>query len=160
MRQKFRDTLQKTQHVALNAHISMSNRYYCAIMHNYVVLIYNLCITLFLHSLLNKLFARSCFSQNQLNLLVEKMDKKQSLSTEKWDQIVTLSNLKFSVREIAKMKVSKTAVHNAIMKYQNKGVFINKKSLYLYVPTSMSLEEAQTFLLHRLSQAWLSGWLA
>ena len=35
---------------------------------------------------------------------------------------------KFSVRQIAKkMKVSKTVVHNAIMKFQNKSVFINRK---------------------------------
>ena len=41
------------------------------------------------------------------------------------------------------MKVSKTAVHNAIMKYQNEGVFIDRKSfyLYVYVPTNMSLGE-------------------
>ena len=56
------------------------------------------------------------------------MVNKQSLSTEERDQIVTLSNLKFSVRQIAKkMKVSKTAVLNAIMKYQNEGVFIDRK---------------------------------
>ena len=43
------------------------------------------------------------------------MGKKPSLSSEKWAQIVTLSNFNFSVREIArKMKVCKTAVHNAI----------------------------------------------
>ena len=53
---------------------------------------------------------------------------KKSLSTEKRAQIVTLKNLKFSVRQIAKkIKISKTAVHNAIMKYQNEGVFINRK---------------------------------
>ena len=55
------------------------------------------------------------------------MGKKQSLSTEERAQIVTLSNLKFFVRQIAKMKISKTAVHNAIMKYQNEDVFIDKK---------------------------------
>ena len=85
-------------------------------------------MTLFFYFLFNKLFARSSFSQNQLNLLVEKMGKKQSLSAEEQAQIVTLRNLKFSVRQIAeKMKVSKTAVYNAIMKYQNEGVFINRK---------------------------------
>ena len=80
----FTETFQKTQHVALNAHISMSNRYYCAIMHNYViVLFYNLCITLvFFYFLLDKLFARSRYSQNQLNSLVEKMGK-NSISTRK-----------------------------------------------------------------------------
>ena len=51
-----------------------------------------------------------------------------SLSTEKWAQIVTLSNLNFSVRQIAKkVKASKTAVHNAIMKYQNEGTFKDRK---------------------------------
>ena len=79
------------------------------------------------------------------------MSKKQSLSTEERAQTVTLSNLKFSVRQIAKkIKINKTAVKNAIMKYQNEGVFINRNSLYFYVyiPTSMSLVEVQTFLLH------------
>ena len=58
------------------------------------------------------------------------MGKKQSLSTEERAQIVTLRNLTFSVGEIAKnKKVSKTAVHNAIMKYRNEGVFIDKKGL-------------------------------
>ena len=46
------------------------------------------------------------------------MGKRQSLTTEEWAQIVTLSNLKFSVRQIAKkMKISKTTVHNANIKY-------------------------------------------
>ena len=58
------------------------------------------------------------FWSKSINLLIEKMGKKQSLSMEEWAQIVTLSNLKFSVHQIAKkMKLSKTAVHNAIMKY-------------------------------------------
>ena len=74
------------------------------------------------------MFARLRFSQNQLNSLVEKkMGKKQTVSTKNRPQIVTLSNLKFSLREIAKMKVSKTAVHNAIMKYRNESVFIHRK---------------------------------
>ena len=63
-------------HVVLNAYISISNRYNCAIMHDCViVLIYNLRMTLFFFFLLNKLFARLRFSQNQFNLLVEKMGK-------------------------------------------------------------------------------------
>ena len=96
----------------------MSNRYYSAIMHNFViVLIYNLCMTLFFYFLLNKFFSKSRFSQNQLNLSVEKLGKKQSLSTEERAPILTSSNLKFSVHQITKrMKVSKTAAHNAIMK--------------------------------------------
>ena len=45
------------------------------------------------------------------------MGKKRSLSTEKRAQIVILSSLKFSVLQIEmKLKVSKTAVHNAIVK--------------------------------------------
>ena len=52
----------------------------------------------------------------------------KSLSTEERAQIVNLSNLTFFLLQIAKMvKVSKTAVHNAIMKYQNEGAFIDKK---------------------------------
>ena len=62
-------------------------------------------MTLFFYFLLNKLFVRSCFSQNQLNLSVEKIGKKQSLSPE-GAQIITLSNLKFSVCQIVKIKVS------------------------------------------------------
>ena len=89
-------------------------------MYNYViVLIYIFCMILFFYFPLNKWLARLCFSQNQLNLgvLVGKIDKKQSLRTEKRVQIVTLRKLKFSVRQIAKkMKVSKTAMHNGIMK--------------------------------------------
>ena len=90
-------------------------------MRNYViVLIYKICMTLIFYFLLNNFFERWRFSQNQLNLLVEKMGKKQFFSTKERAQIVTLSNLKFSVRQIAKkMKVCKTVVHNAIMKYQN-----------------------------------------
>ena len=39
-----------------------------------------------------------------------------------------LSSLKFSVRKIKKkLKVCKTDVHNAIMKYQNEGIFIDRK---------------------------------
>ena len=48
------------------------------------------------------------------------MGKKHHSALEKGAQIVTLSNLNFYVRHIAKKaKVSKTVVHNAIMKYQN-----------------------------------------
>ena len=57
-----------------------------------------------------------------------KNGQKESLSTEERAQIVTSSNLKFSLRRIAKkMKVNKTAVHDAIMKYQNEGVFKDRK---------------------------------
>jgi len=31
---------------------------------------------------------------------------------------------------------------------------------HLYVPAGMSIGEIKTFFLHRLSQAWFSGWLA
>ena len=56
------------------------------------------------------------------------MGKKPFFSREKRAQIVTLSNLNFSVREIArKLKVSKTAVHDAITKYQNEGIFTDIK---------------------------------
>ena len=56
------------------------------------------------------------------------MGKKPSLSSEKRAQIVTLSKLNFSVREIArKVKVSKTAMHNAITKYQNEDIFTDRK---------------------------------
>ena len=56
------------------------------------------------------------------------MGKKPSLSSEKRAQIVTLSNLNYSVCEIArKVKVIKTNVHNAITKYQNEGIFTDRK---------------------------------
>ena len=56
------------------------------------------------------------------------MGEKPSLSSEKRSQIITLSNLNFSVHEIAKkVKVSKTAVYNAITKYQNEGIFTDRK---------------------------------
>jgi len=59
-----------------------------------------------------------------------KMGKETLLSTEKRAQIVTLSNSNFSVSQIAKkVKVSKTAMHNAIMKYQNEGTFKDRKGL-------------------------------
>ena len=96
----------------------MSNWYYCDILHNYIiVLIYNLYMTLLLYFLLDNLFARSRFGQNHLNLLVEKLGKKQSNSTKERAQIITLRNLKFFVHQMAKKtKVSETAVHNVIMK--------------------------------------------
>ena len=56
------------------------------------------------------------------------MGKKQSYSIEKRALIVTSSSVKFSVRQIEKkLNVCKTAVHNAIMKYQNDGFFKNRK---------------------------------
>ena len=46
------------------------------------------------------------------------MSKKHSLNTKEWAQIVTLSNLKYPLHQMAKkMKVSKIVVHNAIIKY-------------------------------------------
>ena len=57
-------------------------------MHNYVIVL--ICMTLLFYFLLNKLFARLRFSQNYLNLLVTKIDKKQFLSTEERAQIVPL----------------------------------------------------------------------
>ena len=52
------------------------------------------------------------------------MGQKRSLSKKKRAEIVTLSSLKFSVGQIEKkLKVSKTAVNNAIIKYQNEGTF-------------------------------------
>ena len=42
-------------------------------------------------------------------------------------KIITLSSLKFSVCQIENLKVGKTAVHNAIMKYQIKGTFKDRK---------------------------------
>ena len=74
-------------------------------------------MTLLFYFLLKELFARSRFSQNQSTLLVKKMGKKQLLSREERAQTVALSDVKFSLRQIAKMmKVSKTAVDNAIKK--------------------------------------------
>ena len=47
------------------------------------------------------------------------MGKKAALSSEKRAQIVSLSTMKLSEREISRqMKVSKTAVHNAIEKFR------------------------------------------
>ena len=109
----------------------MSNWYYCVIMNNYVfVLIYNLCITLFF------IF---CSLSLQNHVLVKISYIYQSLSPEEWTLIVTLSNLKFSVHQITKkMKISKTAVHNAIMKSQNEGVFVEKGLADLGLPPAES----------------------
>ena len=49
------------------------------------------------------------------------MSKKASLSIAHRAQIVVLSKMKLSERQIVKkFKVSKTAVHNAIEKFKNK----------------------------------------
>ena len=56
------------------------------------------------------------------------MDKKPATSAEKRPQIVSLSTMKLPEREISRqMKVSKTAVHNVIKKFQNKGTFEKSK---------------------------------
>ena len=56
------------------------------------------------------------------------MGKKPAISAEKRAQIVGRSILKLSKRGISRrMKVSKTAVHNVIKKFQNKGTFKNSK---------------------------------
>ena len=60
-------------------------------------------MTLLFYFLLKELFAKSRFSQNQSTLLVKKMGKKQLFSRKERAQTVTLSNLKFSLRQIAKM---------------------------------------------------------
>ena len=65
------------------------------------------------------------------------MGKKQSLSKEQRAQTVTLSNLKFYLRQIAKkIKASKTAVQKAIMKYRNESFVIDEK-----VSVSMSMSQ-------------------
>ena len=52
------------------------------------------------------------------------MGKKPAISTEKRAQIVSLSTMMLAEREIYRqMKVSKTAVHNAIKKFQNEVIF-------------------------------------
>ena len=56
------------------------------------------------------------------------MGKKASLSVAQRAQIVALSKMKLSVRQIGnKLKVSKTAVHYAIQKFKNEGTFADKK---------------------------------
>ena len=53
--------------------------------------------------------------------MCKQLGKKPSLSTEKRAQIVTLTNSRLSVLHVEKkMKVGKTAVRNAVMKYQMK----------------------------------------
>ena len=56
------------------------------------------------------------------------MGKKPAISAEKRAQIVSLSTTKLSEHEISRqMKVSKTAVHNAIKKFQKVGTFMDSK---------------------------------
>ena len=56
------------------------------------------------------------------------MGKKAALSSEKRAQIVSLSTMKLSEREISRqMKVSKTAVHNAIEKFRKENTFKDSK---------------------------------
>ena len=56
------------------------------------------------------------------------MGKKAALSSEKRAQIVGLSTMKLSEREISRqMKVSKTAVHNAIKKFRKENTFKDSK---------------------------------
>ena len=56
------------------------------------------------------------------------MGKKASLSVAQRAQIVAFSKMKLSERQIGnKLKVSKTAVHNAIQKFKNEGTFADKK---------------------------------
>jgi len=55
---------------------------------------------------------------------------KTPLSIEKRAHITTLSNLKFSVRQIAKKtKVCETSVHDAVMKYQNEDISRTERRL-------------------------------
>ena len=56
------------------------------------------------------------------------MGKKAALSSEKRAQIVRLSTMKLSEREISRqMKVSKTAVHNAIEKFRKETLLRTEK---------------------------------
>ena len=56
------------------------------------------------------------------------MGKKTSLSVTQRAQMVAFSKMKLSERQIGnKLKVSKTAVHNAIQKFKNEGTFADKK---------------------------------
>ena len=56
------------------------------------------------------------------------MGKKASLSVAQRAQSVAFSKMKLSERQIGnKLKVSKTAVHNAIQKFKNEGTFADKK---------------------------------
>ena len=60
------------------------------------------------------------------------MGKKSSLSEVKRAEIVTLYKEKYSQREIAvKAGVSKTAVRNAVVKYQHDGTFKDKKLYFI-----------------------------
>ena len=56
------------------------------------------------------------------------MGKKPAISAEKRAQIVSFSKMKLLEHKISRqMKVSKTAVHNAIKKFQNEGTFKDSK---------------------------------
>ena len=56
------------------------------------------------------------------------MGKKASLSVARRAQIVAFSQMKLPERQIGnKLKVSKTAVHNAIQKFKNEETFADKK---------------------------------
>ena len=56
------------------------------------------------------------------------MGKKLAIGTEKRAQIVSLSTINLLEREISRqVKVSKTAIHNTIKKFQNEGTFKDNK---------------------------------
>ena len=56
------------------------------------------------------------------------MGNKREISGEKRAQIISLSAMKLSQPKIYRqMKVTKTAVHNAIKKFQNEGTFNDSK---------------------------------
>ena len=56
------------------------------------------------------------------------MGKKLAIGTEKRAQIVSLSTMNLLEREISRqVKVSKTAIHNTIKKFQNEGTFKDNK---------------------------------
>ena len=56
------------------------------------------------------------------------MGKKPAISLEKRAQIVSLSTIKLSEREISRqMKVTKTTVHKAIKEFQNEATFQSSK---------------------------------
>ena len=58
----------------------------------------------------------------------QNMAKKVSLSAAQRAQIVALSKMKLSKRQIGKkLKVSKTAVHNATEKFKNEEIFADMK---------------------------------
>ena len=56
------------------------------------------------------------------------MGKKASLSIVQKAQIIALSKMKLSECQIGKkLKVSKTAVHNAIKNFKHEGIFADEK---------------------------------